>query len=144
METNINQIKIILVIIVLLGIGVFWYFGKNTQNINPEINVSGDSSTKEVAFQSKGLSTNTAKASVPLDKVLDGGPGKDGIPALTNPKFVDIKAAEKSVKDDMDGLVVSVGNSAKFYPYSIMVWHEIVNDVVGNKPLVITFCPLCG
>lgn len=144
METNINQIKIILVIIVLLGIGVFWYFGKNTQNINPEINVSGDSSTKEFAFQGKGLSTNTTKSSISLDKVLDGGPGKDGIPALTNPKFVDIKAAEKSVKDDMDGLVVSVGNSAKFYPYSIMVWHEIVNDVVGNKPLVITFCPLCG
>ncbi len=139
-----NQIKIILVIIALLGIGVFWYLGKNTQNTSPEINVSGDSSPKDFAFKSKGLSTNTAKASIPLDKVLDGGPGKDGIPALTNPKFVDIKAAEKNTKDDMDGIVVLVGNSAKFYPYSIMVWHEIVNDVVGNKPLVITFCPLCG
>ena len=133
-----------LVGIIFFGVVVFWYFGKNTQNINPEINVSGDSSPKDFAFKSKGLSTNTAKASIPLDKVLDGGPGKDGIPALTNPKFVDIKAAEKNTKDDMDGIVVLVGNSAKFYPYSIMVWHEIVNDVVGNKPLVITFCPLCG
>jgi len=139
-----NQTKIILLILVIFGIGVFWYLEKNTGNTDPGIRTSGDSSTKEFAFQGKGLRTNTAKASISLDKVLDGGPGKDGIPALTNPKFVDIKTAETSVKDTMDGLVISVGNSTKFYPYSIMVWHEIVNDVVGDTPLVITFCPLCG
>ena len=139
-----NQIKIILIIIVLLGIGFFWYLGKNTQNTNPEINVSGDSSTKELAFQSEGLRTNTAKASIPLEKVLDGGPGKDGIPALTNPKFIGIEDAEKDIAGDVDGIVVSVGDTTKFYPFSVMVWHEIVNDVVGNKPLVVTFCPLCG
>ncbi len=134
-----TQIKIIIVILILLGFGAFWYFGRNNQSTDSQIDLS-----KETAFQSKGLSTNTAKASIPLEKVLDGGPGKDGIPALTNPKFVSIKEAEKSIKDDMDGLVVSVGNSVKFYPYNIMVWHEIVNDVVGGKPLAITFCPLCG
>jgi hypothetical protein len=25
-----------------------------------------------------------------------------------------------------------------------MVWHEIVNDIVSDDPLVITYCPLCG
>lgn len=139
-----TQVKIIVIILILLGIGAFWYFEKNNQSINSEINVTGNNLPKESAFQGKGLSTNTAKASIPLEKVLDGGPGKDGIPALTNPKFISIKEAEKSIKDDMDGLVVSVGNTVKFYPYSIMVWHEIVNDVVDGKSLVITFCPLCG
>jgi len=138
------QIKIIITAIILLGIGTFWYFGRTNDDTNPVANLPSRSLPEEAIFQNRGLNTNTAKASIPLDKVLDGGPGKDGIPALTNPKFVDINEAEKSIKDDIDGLVVSVGNTVKFYPYSIMVWHEIVNDVVGDKPLVVTFCPLCG
>ena len=24
------------------------------------------------------------------------------------------------------------------------MWHEIVNDVVGDRPVLITFCPLCN
>lgn len=144
-----TQIKIIILLLVLLVVSGFWYFSKSNQNANLESNITqqniqDDNTEKEFAFQNKGLKTNTAKASISLDKVLDGGPGKDGIPALTNPKFIDIKEAERSVKDEIDGLVVSVGNTVKFYPYSIMVWHEIVNDVVGGEPLVVTFCPLCG
>lgn len=148
-----TQIKIIIPILILLGIGVFWYLTNRNVNRNSEMNITSnhsiqnkndDGSAKEFGFENKGLKTNTAKLSIALDKVLDGGPGKDGIPALTNPKFIDIREAEKSVKDDMDGLVVSVNNVVKFYPYSIMVWHEIVNDVVDGKSLAITFCPLCG
>jgi hypothetical protein len=90
------------------------------------------------------LTTNNEKHSIPLEDVLDGGPGKDGIPALVDPKFTSIADADKSITDTVDGILVSVGNTTKFYPYNIMVWHEIVNDMVGGKPLVITFCPLCG
>lgn len=138
------QVKITAAIIILIGIGTFWYLGKSNQSTSSGINLSSDNLPKETAFQSKGLNTNTVKTSIPLEKVLDGGPGKDGIPALINPKFVSVKEAEKSIKDDVDGIVVSVGSTVKFYPYNIMVWHEIVNDVVGGKPLVVTFCPLCG
>ena len=88
------------------------------------------------------MKTITAKTSIPLEKVLDGGPGKDGIPALTNPEFISVK--ETNIADDIDGMVVSVGDVTKFYPFNIMVWHEIVNDTVNGKPLVVTFCPLCG
>ncbi len=95
-------------------------------------------------FLRGGLKTDTAKASIPLEKILDGGPGKDGIPALTNPAFVAQMEAQKFLKDDMEGIKVTVGKTTRFYPYNILVWHEIVNDVVEGKPLVITFCPLCG
>jgi hypothetical protein len=153
MKINTDQIKIIVPILILLGFGVFWYFINRNSNKNPEIsttpnssvqNESGDMTGKEFGFENKGLKTNTARLSIPLDKILDGGPGKDGIPALTNPKFVSVKEASKNIKDDVDGIVVSSLNTVKFYPYNIMVWHEIVNDVVGGKTLVITFCPLCG
>lgn len=148
-----TQIKIIVSILILLGVGVFWYFTNRNINKSPEIdttsnspiqNEKGDGTAKEFGFENKGLKTNTAKLSIPFEKILDGGPGKDGIPALTNPKFVSVKEASKNTKDDVDGIVVSSLNVVKFYPYNIMVWHEIVNDVVGDKALAITFCPLCG
>jgi len=153
MSGNINQIKIILAVIILVGIGAFWYFVNNNSKKSSKIdtvsdapiqNIKSDSVAKEFNFENKGLKTNTAKLSIPLEKVLDGGPGKDGISSLTNPKFVSVKEAGKNTKDDVDGIAVSFGKAVKFYPYSIMVWHEIVNDVVGGKSLTITFCPLCG
>src|SRR3989338_1491948 len=145
-----TRVKIIILILIILSIGVFLYFKKDNFNISTEINTTSDSlveddnEIKEFGFKDGGLNTNTIKTSIPLEKILDGGPGKDGIPALTNPKFVSIKEAEKDIAPDIDGMVVSVGDTNKFYPFSIMVWHEIVNDVVNGKPLVITFCPLCG
>jgi hypothetical protein len=33
---------------------------------------------------------------------------------------------------------------ARAYPLAILIWHEIVNDVVGGKPVTVTFCPLCN
>ena len=148
-----NQVKIIAVIFILLAVGAFVYFRKDSGNRSSEVdtnpnssiqNEKGDETAKEFGFENKRLKTNTAKTSIPLEKVLDGGPGKDGIPALTNPKFVNVKEAEKDIALDVDGMVVSVGDVTKFYPFSIMVWHEIVNDTINGKPLVITFCPLCG
>lgn len=32
----------------------------------------------------------------------------------------------------------------KAYPLQILIWHEIVNDTVGNTPVTMTFCPLCN
>ncbi len=105
---------------------------------------SSVSAERTLGYRSEGLMTNTARHSIPLDQVLDGGPGKDGIPALVNPKFTSVFNADPSIKDDVDGILVTVGTDARFYPYNILVWHEVVNDTVGGKPLVVTFCPLCG
>lgn len=30
------------------------------------------------------------------------------------------------------------------YPLAILIWHEIVNDIVGSVPVAVTFCPLCN
>ncbi len=92
------------------------------------------------------LSTDTSIRSIELDEVLSGGPPKDGIPALTNPTFKSIQEALDSwyILWSSDGIVVEDGNTAKFYPYNILNRHEIVNDVVWDKNIAITFCPLCG
>lgn len=38
--------------------------------------------------------TDGVKHSVPLDEILSGGPPKDGIPPIDNPKFVSVEEAE--------------------------------------------------
>jgi hypothetical protein len=81
--------------------------------------------------------------SIPLDEVFDGGPGKDGIPALTDPEFISAESAE--YLDDED-LVIGfvVGNEARAYPHQILDWHEIVNDQLGDINIAVTYCPLTG
>ena len=85
-----------------------------------------------------------AEALVPLEEIVSGGPPKDGIPSIDDPKFVSVDEAKSFVNGDTQGILVKVDDDVRFYPYNIMLWHEIVNDEVGGKPLSITFCPLCA
>jgi cytochrome c biogenesis protein CcdA len=86
--------------------------------------------------------TDFDKSIVDLDQILSGGPGKDGIPALVNPKF--ISQTQANLDDEILGVVVSVDDDTRFYPYNILVWHEIVNDSINDRDVAVTFCPLCG
>jgi len=98
----------------------------------------------EQAFLSGKLNTNTAIRSIELDKVLGGGPSKDGIPSIDAPKFSSIENASKNLKDDTQGILINKNNKQRFYPYNILVWHEIVNDTFQDENIAVTFCPLCG
>lgn len=83
------------------------------------------------------------KHSVPLDQIVDGGPGKDGIPAILTPRFISAgKAMFLQGTDRVLGL--TLGTEAKAYPIKILNWHEIVNDTVSGTAVVVTYCPLCG
>jgi hypothetical protein len=86
---------------------------------------------------------NLSKHSVPLDQIVSGGPGKDGIPAILKPPYVQADQATFLLDGDRV-LGLSMGKEAKAYPIKILNWHEIVNDSIGGKPVVITYCPLCG
>ena len=94
-------------------------------------------------FSRNNLNTDASKSSIDLNLVLSGGPGKDGIPAINNPKFTNI--INSNTHNETRGILFNSTDKtkSKFYPYSILVWHEIVNDVVDETPISITFCPLC-
>lgn len=86
--------------------------------------------------------TNGVKHIIPFDDIKSGGPPKDGIPSIDNPKFVKAQDAQ-FVSDDYLVIGLSINGETKAYPLLILVWHEIVNDKFGNKPVAITYCPLC-
>ena len=79
---------------------------------------------------------------VPVSEIHLGGPPRDGIPAIDKPIF--IRAAEATIEADDAVLGIEFNGVAKAYPIAILNWHEIVNDQVADKGLLVSFCPLCG
>ncbi|WP_267246008.1 DUF3179 domain-containing protein [Streptomyces sp. PR69] len=74
---------------------------------------------------------------------VSGGPGKDGIPSIDEPRFV--AAGDAGFLSDDDPVFgLEHRGEVKAYPQLVLVWHEIVNDTVGGAPLAVTYCPLTG
>lgn len=80
---------------------------------------------------------------IPVEQIHQGGPPRDGIPAIDTPRFV---AADKAdnIQPGSRILGISYNGRAKAYPVSILSWHEIVNDQFEGQHISITYCPLCG
>jgi hypothetical protein len=90
-----------------------------------------------------GWKTDFERRAVSLSEFERGGPGKDGIPAIDEPKFVSVDEADfLSPKEPV--IEVEVDDEARAYPLQILIWHEIVNDELGGVPVAVTFCPLCN
>lgn len=116
---------------VLIATGGIYLLKQRSNSTAPPFQAGGDIVLNE-----------DVKHSVPLDQIIGGGPPKDGIPSIDKPKFTAAGRAESLKADDL-GLAYSDGPTDRFYPFQILVWHEIVNDNVNGKRVLITYCPLC-
>ncbi len=101
------------------------------------------SSTQNATSNPDEVENTSVEWSIPVAEVLDGGPGRDGIPALENPQMV--TAENSSILFDTD-LVLGYknGDDIRAYQHIVLDWHEIVNDNVGDVSLAVTYCPLTG
>ncbi|MCP4331850.1 MAG: DUF3179 domain-containing protein [Gammaproteobacteria bacterium] len=80
---------------------------------------------------------------LPVEQILHGGPPRDGIPALSDPKL--IAAAQAGYLKPANRIVgIVLNGEARAYPVSILNWHEIVNDEIDGQRFAVTYCPLCG
>lgn len=87
--------------------------------------------------------TDGVKHNIPLNEIVSGGVAQDGIPSIDAPKFVSTMGAPLFLDDDDLGIVIDMRGVQRFYPYKILVWHEIVNDTIAGQRVLVTFCPLC-
>ncbi|MEM1235680.1 MAG: DUF3179 domain-containing protein [Pseudomonadota bacterium] len=77
-------------------------------------------------------------------EIMSGGPPKDGIPSIENPNFMAV-SEEKRIGEREPVITLEIdGEVPRAYPIRYLTWHEIVNDVVGDVPVAVTFCPLCN
>lgn len=95
-------------------------------------------------FDRRVWDTDFSRHTVPFEDIFSGGVGWDGIPPIDAPRFWTIEEADP-VMDDFEPVVTfKINGEARAYPLAILTWHEVVNDVVGGEPVIVTFCPLCN
>ncbi|NHZ71761.1 MAG: DUF3179 domain-containing protein, partial [Aquificales bacterium] len=90
------------------------------------------------------FTTDFSRTAIPFSDILSGGPPKDGIPAIDDPQFVSVAEADAWLGELEPVTVLQEGDEVRIYPIQILIWHEIVNDVVAGRPVAVTFCPLCN
>lgn len=112
---------------------------------------------------------NFSDLTISREAILSGGPPRDGIPSITtlhakSQAERDIFAEQspsqatayygsqppviRAVQSDdllsSDRVVwVEHGGEQRAYPIAVLNWHECINDVLGGKPIAVTYCPLC-
>lgn len=111
--------------------------GSSDSNINSPLEGNGGSNSGNGDIDSNDWL-------IPVSEVRDGGPGKDGIPSIDNPKFSTVQEVLNIVSDDLLVIGIKVGNEVRAYPHFILDWHEIINDDIEDVSIAITYCPLTG
>lgn len=98
--------------------------------------------TDEPAWTKAWPDTDLEQAKVPLTEIRSGGVPRDGIPPIDAPKTVPVEEAKLRPKEPV--IQLEIGDDARAYPLRVLMWHEIANDVVGGRPVAVTYCPLCN
>lgn len=124
-------IAVIAVAIVAANSGLF---GKRAQETTSQVR----------NLTSGGFDLDKEKAAVDLSDLNQGCPFKDCIPSIDNPNFESASEAGQYLDDQDLVFGINYKGTVRAYPQRILNWHEIVNDTIGDKPVVISFCPLCG
>lgn len=93
-------------------------------------------------WSSEWPKTNFDKHSVDLDEIRSGGPPKNGIPPIYDPKFKPASAI--GLEDREPVMTITLNGETKAYPLRVLMWHEIANDTLGGIPIAVTYCPLCN
>ena len=88
--------------------------------------------------------TDLSKKSIRLSELVPGGPPKDGIPAISNPRFESVSSAGSWLDPAEPVQVLRHAGEVRAYPLQILIWHELVNDWIGDLPVLVSFCPLCN
>lgn len=76
-------------------------------------------------------------------RIVSGGPPPDGIPSIDAPSFSPVTEVDW-LEDDEAVILLDLDGRVRIYPIQILIWHEIVNDVVDGHPITVTYCPLCN
>jgi hypothetical protein len=106
--------------------------------------MTDDDRSDRLRTLTQSWNTNWNRHTIRYEEILSGGPPRDGIPSVDDPQFISPAGASVWLADNEPVIAVEFNGDARAYPLQILTWHEIVNDVVGDIPVVVTFCPLCN
>ena len=109
---------------------------------DPKADGGFEGTARQTQFAGRQPAFDLSNLTIAAGEIRAGGPPKDGIPALSDPKMITSVAAGYLDPDDrVIGYVE--GDVARAYPLRVLNYHEVVNDRVAGKPIAVTYCPLC-
>ncbi|MGR3456237.1 DUF3179 domain-containing protein [Pseudooceanicola sp.] len=71
--------------------------------------------------------------------IFSGGPGKDEIPSIDTPRMLNAAAETRLDPQEPVVTVALPGETARAYPLRYLLWHEVVNDRIGDMPIAVTY-----
>lgn len=109
------------------------------------VNLAQDEETCSPSnLNTRNWSTDFCSSNVDFSEILVGNPVKNGIPSLLEPTMETVEDAFDWLSDRSPVIALEIDGEARAYPQAILMWHEIANDVIGDVPVAVTFCPLCN
>jgi hypothetical protein len=78
------------------------------------------------------------------DKLTQTSVSYGSIPSLYRPSYIGVVAASLTLDKDEPVFVVRLPEGYRIYPQRIMVWHQVVNELIDDHAYVITYCPISG
>lgn len=97
---------------------------------------------RKPGFITNGKNTqpfNVKRHIIPLREIKGGGPARGAVPALNHPASITAQQAGRVLKPSDRVLGVVFNGQARAYPTRILNWHELVNDTVGGKPILVSW-----
>ena len=70
------------------------------------------------------------------------GIGREKFDALIAPEFISRKEADNIFPDSERFLSLKIGDDIRAYSIKLLTHHEVVNDVVDGKPVMVAYCVL--
>jgi hypothetical protein len=95
----------------------------------------------------QGWSTDWSNRTIALAELTVGiarSDPRDAIPPIDDPAFESVEEAGEWLAGREPVVALEIEGEARAYPLRILTSHEIVNDVVGEPAVAVTFCPLCN
>jgi hypothetical protein len=115
--------------------------------VPPDVVVGEADLSPGLAAATGDWATDWTRRTIDLDELLIGiqAPDpRDIIAPIDNPQFEAITAADEWLEDREPGVLLEFDGTARFYPIRILTLHEVINDVIADRPVVVTYCPLCN
>lgn len=92
-------------------------------------------------FKARWPKTDFSRHQIPLDSISVREAKPNLPPAIHKPELIALQSVA-----DLGGLepvvTLEIGGIWRAYPLQILARHQVINDTIGDMPVVITFCPL--
>ena len=105
--------------------------------------VTPEEEAQAKVFKAQGWKTDFTMRTVSLTE-FRSAQTRDGIPSIDDPVYISQTEAGEWLQEREPVLVLEIDGDVRAYPLQILLFHEIVNDVVGDMPVAVTYCPLCN